>query len=287
MKTLLTRRTIIIAAVAVLIAVTSIISINVFNTSGPVTGLANTISRPLRALTSIVARTFESIYSSIYKYDGLMEDYEKVLRELTELRADSREVEDLREENDRLRELVDFRKRHGGFESEDAMVVGRTGSNWSSSFTIDRGYANSNIERGNAVVTAYGVLIGQVSEVNAIDSIVVTVLDTTFSAGVFVGESDSSVPAKGDFTLMRSGLLMLDRLPASLVVLPGNTVVTSGYGSVLPPGLVVGEIVEVLRHNTGIGLYATVKPMRDVDTISQVFIITGFETTDEEISDEE
>jgi len=282
LKALFSRRSILIASIAVLIAVTTIISVNVLNSSGPVTGIASVISRPLRTLASNVARVFESLYSSIYRYDNLMADYESLARKLTERERDYREARDLREENVRLRTLLKFQDLHTGYEHEQAMVDSRSGSNWSSSFTIDRGYANSKISQGNGVATEYGVLIGQVTDVGAITSTVITMLDTTFSAGAFVGDGGGTATVRGDFSLMRSGLLMLDRIDDSLIVLPGDSVVTSGIGGVFPEGLVVGEVVEVFRHNTGIGRYATVKPMRDTETITYVFVITDFENASRE-----
>jgi len=285
MKALLTKRTMVIASIAALIAVVTIISVNVFNSGGPVTGLANAVSSPLRTLASQVARVFESIYSSIYRYDSLMADYEIALRTLTERESYYREANDLRDENERLRSLLKFRERYSGYEHEPARVGSRSVSNWSHSFIIDKGYANSGIQQGNGVATEYGVLIGQVSEVSAVQSIVISVLDTTFSAGAYFGDSGGTATAKGDFDLMRSGLLMLDHIDANLTILPGDSVVTSGIGGVFPSGLVVGEVVEVLRHSTGVGLYATVKPMRDIDTISQVFVITDFDITEQEVDE--
>jgi len=281
MKALFSRRSIIIGAIAVIIAVISLVSVTVFGSSGPITGMADAVSRPLRTLASNVARVFENIYSSIYRYDNLMADYERVARTLTEYERDYREAAELRSENERLRALFDFQERHSGYKHEQAMIENRSGDNWSSSFTIDRGYANSNIEKGNGVATEYGVLIGQVSGVGATKSTVVTVLDTTFSAGAFVGDSGATATIKGDFSLMSSGLLMLDYIDDNHIVLPGDSVVTSGVGGVFPSGLVVGEVVEVLRHSTGIGRYAIVKPMREIDTISYVFVIYDFEVSDE------
>jgi len=281
MKTLLNRKAIIIFAVAILIAISSLVSVNVWGGNGPVTAIANAISRPLRGLASTVADVFESIYSSIYKYDNLMADYEKALMSISDLEAAYRESTQISEENARLRSLLGFRERNPGYEHVDAFVVSRSSSNWSSSFTINLGSSNSNIQRGNGVVTEYGMLIGQVSEVGATSSTVVTVLDTTFSAGSYVGDGGGAATVKGDFTLMRNGLLMLDNIDEDLVILPGDSVVTSGVGDLLPAGLIIGEVVEVYRHDTGVGRYATVKPMRDVITISHVFIITGFEIADQ------
>ena len=280
MKTLLTRKTIIIAAIAVLIAIVTIVSVNAFGSSGPITGLANAITRPFRSLALSVARTFESIYSSIYRYDTLYADYEEVLGELITSQRANRESDDLLREYNELRALFGFRERHAGLEFEEAVVRNWSSANWSSSFTISKGYANSDtpIARGNSVITEYGVLIGQITEVSATTSTVVTVIDTTFSAGVSIGNSGGIATAKGEFTLMGSGLLMLDHISEDLVVLPGDSVVTSATGGVFPVGLVIGEIVEVHRHGTGIGRYATIRPMRVIDdTIVKVYVVTSFD----------
>jgi len=282
MKTLFGRKSIIIASVAILIAISTIVSINVWGIVGPVTGVVNYVSRPLRALAAIVTGTYESIYDSIYKYDTLMEDYVRAQMRVNELERAYRDASDLADENARYRAMLGFAERHGEYESVDAFVDAPSGSNWSSSFTIDIGYANSNIQRGNAVVTEYGMLIGQISEVGSTFSTVATILDTTFSAGAIIGDGNGPATIKGDFTLMRNGLLMLDYFSSDLIIRPGDSVVTSGRGGVIPTGLFVGEVVEVLRHSTGIGRYAIIRPMSDVMAIKHVFVITGFEVQEQE-----
>ena len=282
MKALLTRKTIVIASIAVLIAIVTIVSVNVFDSGGPVTAIANVVSQPFRALASTIARTFERIYSSMYRYDELEKRYDQAVSDLHAIQRAHRETTELLEEINRLRTLLDFKERHGGLVLEEASVGTWSSNNFVSSFTINKGYANSDkpIARGNSVITEYGVLIGQITEVNAIQSTVVSVLDTTFSAGAFVGEGEGSVTAKGDFALKSEGLLMLDYFDDDHIVLPGDTVVTSGRGGVFPVGLVIGEVTEVIRHSTGVGRYAKVKPMRTIDvTISDVFIIISFDTT--------
>ena len=79
MKVLFTRKTIVILSVALLISIITLVYVNLLNSGGPVTGLAQAVSRPLRSIATMIVRPFEGIYSSIYRYDALMEDYEKVL----------------------------------------------------------------------------------------------------------------------------------------------------------------------------------------------------------------
>ena len=279
MKTLFTRRTIIIAAVALLIAVITIVSVNLFDSGGPITIVGNALSGPFRALSSSVARTFESIYSSIYRYEDLLRRYDELMNDYNSIGRAAREADELLTEVNMLRAILGFAERHGGLVLEDARVEGWGSSNFASSFRINKGYANSEkpIARGNCVITEYGVLIGLITDISAISSTVVSVLDTTFSAGALVGDTEGSVTVKGDFSLMSEGLLLLDHFDDDHIVLPGDTIVTSGAGGILPVGLVIGEVVEVNRHSTGVGRYATVAPMRAIDlTIADVFIVISF-----------
>jgi len=282
MKVLLTRKTIVIAAVAILIAIITIVFVNVFSSGGPVTGLANVLLSPLKSLASVVVQPFEGIYSSIYRYDALQKAYEEALEDLANIRRASLESEKLLRDYNTLRALLDFREQHADHVYEEATVRSWSSSNWASSFTISKGYANSDkpMARGNSVITEYGVLIGQISDVGATTSTVISIIDTTFSAGATVGDGGGSATAKGDFYLLSSGLLMLDHLDEDQIVLPGDSVVTSSVGGVFPAGLVIGEVVEVLRHDTGIGRYATVSPMREIDqSITRVFVITSYDIT--------
>jgi len=285
MKALITKRSIVIASVSLLLALIALISVNVFTSSGPVTGFANSITRPVRELASTVARAFGTIYASIYRYEELEKRLEELLRTNAQLQQNYRESEALAEENDRLRAALDFRDLHAGYTSEMATLMSWGADNWSSSFIINKGYMNSNIERGHGVVTEYGVLLGQVSEVGATTSTVITVLDTTFRAAVYVGGDgtdnvDGTATAKGDFTFMRSELLILDHIDDDVVIIPGSSVVTSGAGAVFPPNLIIGEVVAVDNHPSGIGRYATVRPQRDINTINNVFVIISFDSPD-------
>jgi len=280
MKTLFTKKTIIIAACAVIIAVITLVSVNAFGTGGPVTGLANAVSRPLKTWASAIARTFENIYGSIYRYENLVVEYEDLQKELERLRETSREASDLEAEVKRLHALFGFSERNSGHVYESAQIVSPSSSNWSSTYTISRGSENSDISPGNSVITEYGVLLGRISDVGATTSTFVSVLDTTFSASVLIGENGASATAKGDFSYMSQGLLTLDHITGDHPVLPGDSVVTSGAGGVFPAGLVIGVVAEVLTHSTGVGQYATVRPTLPLEMITYVVIITEFDVAE-------
>jgi len=283
MRALITRRSIIIASTAVLLAFIAIVSVTVFSSAGPVTGFANTVTMPVRALATTVARTFGNIYSALYRYEELERQNDELIMRVAQLEENFRDAERLAIENDRLRDLLEFRERHSGYTLVMAGLQDWTGDNWSRTFTINRGYANSEIARGMPVTTEYGVLIGQVASVGATSSTVITVTDTTFSAAAFVGGVGSdetavgSATVKGDFAFMRSGLLILDHIDDDLSIIPGTDIFTSGQGAVFPSGLTVGTVEAVFTHASGIGRYATVRPRADLNNIQTVFVILDFD----------
>jgi len=297
MKALINKRTIIIASASLLIALITFISVNAFNSAGPVTGFANTITRPVRSLASSVARAFGDIYAAMYRYEESERRNEELLQIVAQLQLDHRDAVELAEENDRLRSLLVFRRRHGRYTHEPATLRSWTGDNWTHTFTINVGYTNSNVAEGMGVATESGILIGQILSVGATESTVITVLDTRFSAAVFIGgetvdsveDSDGTATVKGDFNYMHSGLLIIDYIDDNVVVNRGSFVVTSGTGGVFPSGLTVGEVVDVFPHASGIGRYATVRPSSPIEAISHVYLIIGIggSTNDEEQADEQ
>ena len=291
MKKIITKQSIVIAVVAMILALISIISVNAFNTQGPVTGFAHTVTRPIRALTSTVAGIFEDIFASIYRYDELERRFDELAAEYADLVRAQHIAADLAAENERLRAALGFRALRPDIDQEMATLVNWGSDNWSHSFTINRGYANSPVRSGMGVATEYGVLIGQVTDVRAMEATVITILDTTFSVAAFVGGVERegveagagtgvSATATGDFNFMRNGLLILDYIDDDVTLLRSDPVITSGAGGVFPPGMLVGEIEAVFPHANGIGRFATIRPIREIDTISTVFVIIEFENPD-------
>jgi len=287
MKALINRKTIIIASASLLIALITFISVNAFNNSGPVTGFADTITRPIRSLVSSVARTFGDIYAAIYRYEELERRNEELLDSIAKMQADYREATEVAQENDRLRSLLEFRMRHERYREVQASFMTWTSDNWTHTFRINRGYSNSNIAPGMGVATESGILLGQVLSVDATSSVVITVLDTRFSAAVFIGgetleDSDGTALAKGDFTQMRNGLLIINYIEDNVVINQGSFIVTSGFGGIFPSGLTIGEVVRVYPHASGIGRYATIRPHSPFDALSEVYIILGLDDSDDQ-----
>ncbi|MDR3277957.1 MAG: rod shape-determining protein MreC [Oscillospiraceae bacterium] len=276
MKVLLTKKNIAILIAALLVAAVALVSVNTARGPGLISSAATVFLKPVKSAASSVARTFESIYGYMYEYDEVVSENESLKAQIAELRQEYREYTEVSAENDRLRALLELAPRHSDARYDTAAILQWGASNWTSTFTVSKGSANSELAVGNAVITETGVLIGRVTEVGLTSSVAVSVIDTTFSAGALAGGLGEDGIAAGDFSLMRRGLLKLDYLPDDSAILAGDAVVTSGKGGVFPQGLVIGSVAEVRRSETGIGLYAAVLPAAELRDVTYVYIITEF-----------
>ncbi|MDR2665492.1 MAG: rod shape-determining protein MreC [Oscillospiraceae bacterium] len=279
MRVLLSKRNIVIIAVALILVIFTTVSVNTRGTSGAMTGLANLVTVPLKRAASSIARSFESLYGYIYEYESLVAENESLKAQIADLQRSYREYTVVSVENERLNKLLGFAARHADHVYDRAVIITWGSSSWGSSFTLSRGSANSDIAAGDSVITETGVLIGRVTEVDTVTSTAISVIDTTFFAGALAGESGEQSVASGDFALMREGKLKLEFLPDGDDVLSGDAVVTSGKGGVFPEGLVIGEVSDIRINDTGVGYYGIIEPAADLNNVTDVFVITDFEIT--------
>ncbi|MCI9666661.1 MAG: rod shape-determining protein MreC [Angelakisella sp.] len=184
------------------------------------------------------------------------------------------DYETVKMENEQFRELLEIKERNSDLIFEPATVVGRTPDDWFGSFTIDVGTYHG-VSLRCPVITSDG-LVGIVSEVGRGYSKVQTILDASVSiGGVDIHTLDTGI-ITGTIPLAQEGSCKLGFLPRESGVTPGDTIVTSGTGGLLPRGLIVGEIQSVEMETSGLSLYAVITPAADIQGARQVFVITDF-----------
>lgn len=277
MKKLFSRKGMTAVIIAVIIAAVTGISLILNSNPGIVTNTVETILSPVKTVAASVAGVCEKLYGYMHDFDRLLAENSQLRAQLAGSSQEEREFKELEEENQRLRQLLGLAQRNSDYVFETAAIITWSASNWESSFTINKGSANSDIEVGDCVITAAGEVVGVVKTVSTVTSVCISVVDSDFSASVNLNKVTGSASAKGDYALMKSGLLTLEYLNDSNKVLPGDTVITSGKGGMFPDGLLVGYIVEVTSDESGLSDCAIVEPAADLDNIMDVFVITDFE----------
>ncbi len=270
------RMGIIVFAVALLIGVSRVTRAGEIGVFQNVTGI---VKAPMQKVLSSVVNWMDTIYGYLYDYDSLLAENESLRSQLADAQQSARDGIEASEENVRLRQLLNLREQHTDYEMESSKVVLWSSSNWASSFTISKG-ASSGIEFGDPVITEYGAVVGQVTEVGENWATVSTLIDVDMSLGAYVGASGSSGMVVGEFGFMRNKTAKLTFLGGGAQIFVGDEVLTSGSGGAFPAGLVIGTITNVQTEEGGQIEYGIVQPQVDLDSLVQVFIIKSFQVVE-------
>ena len=264
---------------ALVLAVTLLFGVTTALGDGQANGaedMAGDVRSPFQKVAQALVSRVEGYYGYLFRYDMLVQENENLRAQIAELEQELRENEQAKEENVKLRELLNLSQKNSSFVFESAKVVSWNASNWANTFTISKG-AESGLEIGDAVVTEYGVLVGTVSETGTNWATVDTVVDIGTSIGVLVGAEETSAMLLGDYTLMNSQYMKISFVAESGQVITGDIVVTSGAGGAYPQGLILGTVSSVHTEAAGQIEYAVVEPFTDLDALTQIFVIKDYQ----------
>ena len=242
---------------------------------GFVQNLAGVIKSPIQKVLSSAVNWFDSMYGYLYEYDSLLAENESLRSQLADAQQSAREGIEASEENSRLRKLLELREKHTDYVMESCKVVLWSTSNWSSAFTISKG-ASSGIEMGDPVITEYGAVVGQITELGTNWATVSTLIDVDMSVGAFVGATGNSGMVVGEFSFMRDKTAKLTYLADGAQIFVGDDVLTSGSGGAFPAGLMIGTLTAVQTEAGGQIEYGIVEPQANLDSLVQVFVIKDF-----------
>ena len=242
---------------------------------GFVQNLSGILKSPIQKVLSSAVNWFDSMYGYLYEYDSLMAENESLRSQLADAQKSARDGIEASEENTRLRKLLELREKHTDYVMESCKVVLWSSSNWSSAFTISKG-STSGIELGDPVITEYGAVVGQITELGTNWATVSTVIDVDMSVGAFVGATGNSGMVVGEYAFMRDKTAKLTYLADGAQIFVGDDVLTSGSGGAFPAGLMIGTLTAVQTEAGGQIEYGIVEPQANLDSLVQVFVIKDF-----------
>ena len=251
------------------------------------------VMTPAQGVVSETGGFFKGIFGYFGNVKSLRRENEELRNENTNLQKQIKDMQGLDKENKELRKMLDLRKKQTKVDLLAASVASKDPSNWYSTFKINRG-TKDGVERNQAVVNGNRELVGQIFKVGDNWAEVITILDSQSSIGAEVQRSGETGIIEGDGNLRYSGMCKLGYIARDTDIREGDFIETSGLGGVFPKGLLIGTVKEVREENATMSKVATIKPLADIDSLGEVFVVTGYdevdlseEPEDEEDSDEE
>lgn len=187
---------------------------------------------------------------------------------LKELEGRQVEMEELARENDRLRELLQFRKEIPG-KAIAARVITWDLALWRRTLLIDKG-SSQGIKNRMAVVNAEG-LVGRVIETAPSSARVILLVDPLSRVSGLLQETRDGGVVEGD----GSPWLRLTHINRESAVKVGERVLSSGLGGVFPKGILIGVVEMVGTEKEGLELFATVRPFVKFSKLEEVLCISS------------
>jgi rod shape-determining protein MreC len=193
----------------------------------------------------------------------LKEHIGKIEAEILQLRAE-------RNENERLRSLLDFKEK-SQYQMVTARVIARDPSLWFDTVIINRG-SSSGIELNMPVVTPGGI-VGRIIGVGPWSAQIMLITEERSAAGAVVGQLGQSNALGSVKGLGASDLLEMHHVPGLEEVNPGDSVITTGQDGIYPPGLNVGQVVEVKKGSATVAHIIHIKPGARLNALGEVAVL--------------
>lgn len=223
---------------------------------------------PVQGVTSRMTTGIYGAYDSLTSLGRLKVENVALRARLTELEAAVQQLEEVRGENARLRNLLEFTETGPG-RFLAARVVGRNPDNWFSQLILNRG-TDHGVRKDMVVVTELG-LVGRVISTTNHSATVLLLTDPESGVGALIARSrDAGVLLGRPGTSRRLDLKLFSR---DADVRVGDAILTSGLGLAYPKGIPVGFVTDVKKEELGLLKKAEVRPLVDLDRLEEVLIV--------------
>jgi rod shape-determining protein MreC len=235
--------------------------------------LPDTISSKIK-LPIIYLSQFPLYVSDVSSKDMIgMLQYKRLLKEnkdlkdkLTKINYEIKTSDELRLENQRLKELMDYKKSLS-FETVACHVIGRDPSNWRNTLLLNKG-TRAGIKDAMGVIY-FGGLAGKVVSAYAGYSRVMLITDPASRVAVKVQRTRDEAILEGFY----DGLCRLKYLPLDSMIIMGDRVITSANSSIYPEGIYVGKVVSIDFDPSYTYKTAIVKPEYNLINLEDVLCL--------------
>jgi rod shape-determining protein MreC len=204
------------------------------------------------------------------------DERDKLEGERDALRQEVARLKVMENENNELRDLVDYGRGSGidAYEPVTGRVYSRSNSSWYSTIEINKG-SSDGVRVNQPVINGKG-LVGKVKTVSDGNAVVMLLSDSEFGVSALAAEADqpgSILPVAGS-----PGDLLLDLVPDAKEVRKGDRIVTAGtvsdrLPSPFPQGILIGTVSRVEGEGE-LDRTIHVSPAADLRSLDFVQVLT-------------
>jgi rod shape-determining protein MreC len=225
---------------------------------------------PAQSVSSKAGSAGTNLVRQIINFRSTAVENEQLKQQLSRTELELRNALQSAQENERLKGLLNL-KEQTGYDQVAARVIARDSSVWFKTVTINRG-SSSGVDLNMPVVTAGGI-VGRVIAVSPVTAQVMMVTDEKAAAGAIVGQLSGSGALGSVIGLGESDLIEMRYVSGLQKVEVGDYILTTGQDGIYPPGLNVGQVVQVKRGTATQAHQIVIKPGAKLDQLEEVAVL--------------
>ena len=228
--------------------------------------VADFVQSPVTTITSGVTNYF----SSIANLRSAQDENSKLQEQVYQLQLQVESAKGLEEENQRLKALLDF-KDESKLKVLPARIIGRDPSIWFDASIISRGSLDG--VKMNMPVVANGGLVGRITAVSPLTSQVDLVTRDKSGLGAVIGEIGNSTALGVVTGTSKRDILEMKYVSGTTDVQVGQAVFTTGQDGIYPPGIKIGEIVQIISGSATTPHQIFIQPAAKLGSIQEVGVL--------------
>ncbi len=240
-----------------------VVLVLVFQT--PLRSFFYTISEPIQSWFWEKGKNSSDVLNGAFSFSALTKENQFLREENAGLLSQIAELENLKKENQELREALDI-----GLADDYVLAEATVFSvNFEQDFVLINKGRDDGIEKGMAVIDFHNILLGRVEEVYANQSKVFLLSNENikFSAEIEGERVSGLVRGAG------RGLIILDLVPKEEELVSGLLITTAGLEADFPQGLLVGRLGEIEKTDLAPFQKADIEPLADIASQNHLLII--------------
>ena len=265
------------------VCIVTIFTSLVLNISGgPLNTVAGYVFVPMQEGINNVGSWFSAKANDFKTLGEVLAENKELKSQIDDLTSQINKTKLEQYELDNYRELLELDNQYADFDKIAAHVIAMDGTNWFSTFTIDKG-SKQGIAKGMNVIAGSG-LVGIVTDVGPNYSKVRSIIDDSSNVSAMVLTTKDNFNVSGSLMNMNKDKV----LPFSELrdendkVQQGDPVVTSYVSDQYQQGLLIGYIYSVEDNANNLTKSGYITPVVDFQHLQDVLVITEIKNTGKE-----
>ncbi len=230
----------------------------------------STLFAPIYLVVDLPSHVVEWVSDKGSEKAKLISENEQLRNEMIELKVKLQTYNNLVLENQKINLMLNSSYTLPNYKAKLAQIKSISQTRLRKQIVINKG-SNDGIRKLQIALSSDGV-VGQVVQTNPFYSIVRLVNDPTLHIPVKSLKSGSRGVTKGVAT--SKGGMIVEFLPINSNVNIGDVFVTSGIGSIYPPGYPVGRVIEFEKYANTEFISIKLEPIADMNQVEYILIIS-------------